>query len=58
MMNHNADTKEFPFSCKFDHWEKMLAQASPLSDPPTLSDSKAPRESPPEVQESGLAAQG
>jgi hypothetical protein len=31
--------QEFPFSYKFDHWNKVLANAAPLSSPPSLTDS-------------------
>ena len=31
--------QEFPFSYKFDHWNKVLNAAAPLSTPPALSDS-------------------
>ena len=31
--------KEFPFAYKFDHWNKVLANAAPLSSPPAFTDS-------------------
>ena len=31
--------QEFPFSYKFDHWNKVLDEAAPLSTPPALTDS-------------------
>ena len=40
--------KEFPFSYKFDHWNKVLANAAPLSTPPSLTDSNS---SPGDLQE-------
>ena len=33
--------KEFPFAYKFDHWNKVLANAAPLSTPPALTDSNS-----------------
>ena len=40
--------KEFPFSYKFDHWNKVLANAAPLSTPSSLTDSNS---SPEDLQE-------
>ncbi|HMD10541.1 MAG TPA: hypothetical protein VKH63_23615 [Candidatus Acidoferrum sp.] len=40
--------KEFPFSYKFNHWNKVLANAAPLSAPPSLTDSNS---SPEDLQE-------
>jgi hypothetical protein len=36
--------KEFPFSYKFDHWNKVLANAAPLSSAPPLTDSNSSSE--------------
>ncbi|MGB6898128.1 MAG: hypothetical protein WBE12_06030 [Candidatus Acidiferrum sp.] len=33
--------KEFPFSYKFDHWNKVLENAAPLSTPPDLTNSRS-----------------
>ncbi len=41
--------QEFPFSYKFDHWNKVLNAASPLSPPPALSDSNSSDEDLPEL---------
>jgi len=41
--------QEFPFSYKFDHWNKVLNNAAPLSTPPALTDS--PPECPAELPE-------
>ena len=41
--------REFPFAYKFDHWNKVLANAAPLSTPPALTDS--PPECPAELPE-------
>jgi hypothetical protein len=41
--------QEFPFSYKFDHWNKVLDAAAPLSTPPALADS--PDEDLPELPE-------
>ncbi|MGC2287883.1 MAG: hypothetical protein WA542_21720, partial [Candidatus Acidiferrum sp.] len=38
--------QEFPFSYKFDHWNKVLDDAAPLSDPPSLTDLDPSPESP------------
>ena len=43
--------KEFPFAYKFDHWNKVLDDASPLSDPPPLTDPNSPPEIPAEPPE-------
>jgi hypothetical protein len=45
--------QEFPFTYKFDHWNKLLDQAAPLSTPPSLTDSNSPPEGLPELPESG-----
>jgi hypothetical protein len=36
--------QEFPFSYKFDHWNKVLDNAAPLSTPPALTDSSSSSE--------------
>lgn len=36
--------QEFPFSYKFDHWNKVLANAAPLSSPPSLTYSNSSSE--------------
>jgi hypothetical protein len=41
--------QEFPFSYKFDHWNKVLNAAAPLSTPPALSDSDSSDEDLPEL---------
>jgi len=41
--------QEFPFSYKFDHWNKVLDNAVPLSTPPALTDSNSPDEDLPEL---------
>ncbi len=43
--------KEFPFEYKFDHWKKVVADAAPLSPPPSLTDSDSPPEDLPEPSE-------
>ena len=43
--------QEFPFSYKFEHWNKVLAKAAPLSHPPSLSDSNSFPEALPELPE-------
>jgi len=40
--------EEFPFSYKFDHWNKVLEDAAPLSDPPSLTNLDPSPESLPE----------
>ena len=43
--------QEFPFAYKFDHWNKVLDNAAPLSTPPALSDSNSSDENLPELPE-------
>ncbi len=43
--------QEFPFHYKFEHWNKVLANAAPLSTPPALTDSKSFPECLPELPE-------
>ena len=43
--------QEFPFEYKFEHWNKVLANAAPLSTPPALTDSNSPAECLPELPE-------
>jgi hypothetical protein len=43
--------QEFPFSYKFDHWNKVLDNATPLSTPPALADSDSSEEGLPEFPE-------
>jgi len=43
--------KEFPFSYKFDHWNKVLANAAPLSSAPPLTDSNSSSECSTELPE-------
>ncbi|MGB8473823.1 MAG: hypothetical protein WCE61_07050 [Candidatus Acidiferrum sp.] len=40
--------QEFPFSYNFDHWNKVLAKAAPLSTPPSLTNSNSSPEYLPE----------
>jgi hypothetical protein len=44
--------KEFPFTYKFEHWNKVLNNAAPLSRPPSLTDSNSTPEDLPEPPES------
>ena len=41
--------KEFPFSYKFEHWNKVLSNAPRLSSPPSLTDSNPSPEDLPEL---------
>jgi hypothetical protein len=41
--------KEFPFSYKFEHWQKVVDRAAPLSPPPALSNSDSLPEALPEI---------
>jgi hypothetical protein len=41
--------KEFPFTYKFDHWNKVVDNAAPLSDPPFPAASDPGEESVPEL---------
>ncbi|MGB6900924.1 MAG: hypothetical protein WCA40_09370 [Candidatus Acidiferrum sp.] len=43
--------KEFPFTYKFDHWNKVVDNAAPLSTPPALTDSNFPPACPAEIPE-------
>ncbi len=43
--------KEFPFSYKFEHWNKVLNNAAPLSTPPSLTDPDSSPEDLPEPPE-------
>ena len=43
--------KEFPFTYNFEHWNKVLANAAPLSDPPSPTDLDPSPESPTELRE-------
>jgi hypothetical protein len=40
--------QEFPFNYKFDHWNKVLDNAAPLSTPPALTDSNSSPDSLPD----------
>jgi hypothetical protein len=44
--------QEFRFEYKFKQWQKVVANAAPLSDPPPLTDSNSSPECPPELPES------
>ncbi|MHB8500837.1 MAG: hypothetical protein ACYDHE_07825, partial [Candidatus Acidiferrales bacterium] len=50
--------KEFPFSYKFDHWNKVLHNAVPLSSPPALTDSNSSPECLPETHEPDTSEEG
>jgi hypothetical protein len=41
--------QEFPFAYKFDHWNKVLTDAAPLSSPPSLTNSNSSPEDLPEL---------
>src|SRR6476646_3070572 len=41
--------QEFPFHYEFKHWNKVLANAAPLSSPPSLTDSKSSPEGLPQL---------
>jgi hypothetical protein len=43
--------QEFPFTYKFDHWNKVLDNAAPLSTPPALADSNSSTKNLPELPE-------
>ena len=43
--------REFPFHYKFEHWNKVLDNAAPLSSPRTLTNSKSSPEGVPELPE-------
>jgi hypothetical protein len=43
--------QEFPFEYKFEHWKKVVANAAPLSRPPSLTDSNSSPEDLPALPE-------
>jgi hypothetical protein len=50
--------EEFPFSYKFEHWKKVVANAAPLSSPPSLADSESSPEDHPELPDPDAPEEG